>query len=99
MQLISLPTSWYNYWRLVILPPYSVQAMAGRKRKRDRELAELHAVFDRLGVIEGSAAERVGHWYRRKVALAQANGHTDSCQCVTCAEGRVVERFLRELKL
>ena len=64
-----------------------------------RELKEVHAVFDALGVEKGYAADRLAAWFRRKIVSFRANGHTDSCQCGICGENRVVQGVLRDLRL
>jgi hypothetical protein len=61
-----------------------------------RELKEIHAIFDALGLKEGLAADRLVGWFRHKVTANRANGHQESCQCGICGEDRTIWRtFLR----
>lgn len=67
-----------------------------RKRKpRNKELAQVHALLDKMEIADGSALERITHWVRHRRAMFQASGHTDGCQCLTCGEANVVEQFWR----
>ena len=54
------------------------------------ELSAVHDVFDRMGLPEGTAVDRLASWAVRRLRAMRGAQHTDGCQCVSCHEVRVV---------